>query len=231
MKKQEITEEQIEAYRLEIRALSNSVQYDKAHSLSKRLMQQYPKVLVFAYYEAVMTAEDDENFTQAQVDRRYAKAAAKLKKLLLRTRGASASFVGSLKNEYYWFSRQPYKQYLLGVSEQNSRDKKVKRGGYYSAGVGATMLARKYALEGKKARALKWAKISEKSWKNFFKLDSKWFNSYFFYAWALGYQNRIKEADKAFATAAKVAKKPKNWSYIAKERAEMIKIRDLIWNT
>lgn len=46
--------------------------------------------------------------------------------------------------------------------------------------------------------ALSWAKKSETAWLKFYEEDANWHNSYFFYAWALGFQNRIKEADQAF---------------------------------
>jgi hypothetical protein len=46
----------------QIRSLSNQAKYDEAYRLSKSLMNKYPKVLEFAYFEAVFTAEDDGIF-------------------------------------------------------------------------------------------------------------------------------------------------------------------------
>lgn len=221
-----ITEKEIEKYRIKLRKLSNSAQYAKAYQFAKSLTKKYPQVLLFAYYEAVMTAEDDVNFTSKQVQLRYQLAAKKLKFLLKRTRGVSLVLRKSLKNEYYWFSKQPYKQYLLGVKEEKLG---AKRGGYYSQGVGAAQLAKNYGLSGKKKLALRWAKKSEQAWLKFFKLDANWSNSYFFYAMSLAYQDRLKDCDKAFAKAARIAKKPKNWNAVLKEKKEIMKVHQAIY--
>jgi hypothetical protein len=64
---------------------------------------------------------------------------------------------------------------------------------------------------------------SENAWLKFFKHESKWFNSYFFYAAALGYQGRFKEMDKAFNRAAKIAGKSSKWKSIVDLRADVLK--------
>ena len=92
---------------------------------------------------------------------------------------------------------------------------------YYSQGVGAAELAKSYARQGKIGLFYRWAKISEQAWLNFFKEDDKWFNSYFFYAAVLGYQGRVDEMNAAFAKAAKIAKKSKNWDAILTYRKEI----------
>lgn len=105
-----LTDEKLEIYRLKLRELSNSAQYEKAHALSNSLMKKHPDIPLFAYYEAVMTAEDNFNFSERQVKARNASAVKKLKKLLKRLRGMSETLRRSVRNEYYWFSAQPYKQ-------------------------------------------------------------------------------------------------------------------------
>lgn len=224
--KKSLSEEKLEIYRTQLRKLSNSAQYEKAYALSKSLMKLHPDIPLFAYYEAVMTAEDNVNFSRRQVKARNASAVKKLRKLLYRLRGMSETLRRSIRNEYYWFSAQPYKQYLLGIEVVKAGQK---RNGSYSKGVGAVMLAKKYALAGKKSLALRWAKKSETAWLKFFEEDKKWHNSYFFYAWALGFQNRIKEADRAFLTSAKIAGKSKNWNAIKKDRREMMIVHKAIW--
>lgn len=205
----------------QLRALSNRSRYEECHKLALKLMKQYPREILFEHYEAVMTAEDDVNFTPAQIKARYTLAAKKLRNLLRRSRAFPPHYLGSVRNEYYWFSNQPSKQYRLGTERVREG---YKRGGYYSQGVGAAQIAKKYALKGRKALALRWAKKSEKAWLSFLKLDPNWFNSYFFYAAALGYQGRVKEMDAAFARAARIAGKPPRWNAIRKYRAEALEV-------
>lgn len=200
--------------------LSNSARYDEVYSMAKKHLALYPDSLLFAYYEAVFSAEQDAGFTPAQIKTRHQKAAAKLKKLLRRLRGAHLYFRASVRNEYYWFSHQPYKQYLLG----KEMVAKGRKGSVYSQGVGATELAKAYALKGKRGHAQRWARIAEDAWLKFFKVSPKWYNSHLFYAAALGYQDRLAEMDKAFARAAKIAGKSKNWSAIKHHRKEVIDV-------
>jgi hypothetical protein len=132
-------------------------------------------------------------------------------------RGAPTLLRYRIRNEYFWFSRQPRKQYLLGVK----RNKNKKDSGYYSQGVGAAELAKKYALDRRKALCFRWAKRSEEAWLKFFKVEPNWFNSYFFYAMALGYQGRIDEMEKAMNKACRIAGKPKTWKAIRDLRKQI----------
>lgn len=225
----DISKEDIEKYRIKLRKLSNSSQYNKAYNLAAKLKIKYPKVLIFAYYEAVMTAEDDVHFTPEQVRKRYKEASKKFRYLLKRLRGADPNLRKSFRNEYYWFSKQPRKQYLLGIEEE--KRKKNRRGAFYSQGVGAAMLSKNYAIQNKKSLSLKWAKKSEKAWINFFKLDSKWHNAYFFYAMALGFQDKLKAANQALMMAAKLSGHSKNWKAIKKEKAEIIRIHKILFES
>ena len=126
-----------------------------------------------AYREAVYEAEESTGFTPAQIKARHSKAARKLKALMPRLRAVPFFYRASIRNEYYWFSHQPYKQYLLGVEMVQ----KGRKRSYYSQGVGAVELAKVYAKQGKKKLFLRWAKIGEKAWLNFFKEDPNWYNS------------------------------------------------------
>ena len=67
--KNQITNEEIENYRIQVRALSNSGNYKKAHGLSLKLMRKYPDVIIFAYFEAVMEAEGSQRLSKAVADR------------------------------------------------------------------------------------------------------------------------------------------------------------------
>ena len=162
----------IETFNQKIRKLSNGARFEEAYALSLKLTKMHPDVPMFAYFEAVFSAEDETGFTPAQIKVRHASAARKLKKLLPKIRLFPPKVRPSLRNEYYWFSRQPYKQYRLGVEG-------VKKGeprSHYSQGVGAVYLAKRYAAQGKKGLFLRWAKRSDDAWLEFFKDDSNWFN-------------------------------------------------------
>jgi hypothetical protein len=212
-----LDQDELAYWRKKFRDLSNSARYDEAYSLARKLLKKYPDNLFFAYMEAVMTAEDDIGYSPAQLKARYKSAAKKFRVLLLRTKSMDATLRRSVQNEYYWFSRQPMKQYRLGI-------KQVKRGdkySYYSQGVGAAEVAKIYGLKGKVALCHRWARKSEKAWQNYFKVMPNWYNSYLFYAAALGYQGKLTEMEKAYARACKIAKKPKSWVAIKKYRLEV----------
>lgn len=181
--------------------ITNSGQYKKAYTLALKLMKKYPNVVQFAHWEAVFTAEDTSGMTQAQSDAKYKLAAKKLKKLFPKLRSVDANLRKSIRNEYYWFSKKPRKQYLLGVEYVN----KGNMNSYYSQGVGAVQLAKDYALKGKMKLADRWAKKSESAWLNYFKVVPNWYNSYLFYGQALGLQGKIREMREAFKKGSKIS--------------------------
>ena len=195
-----ISPPQVLEYRKRISRLSNSGNFKKAYALSFKLTKQYPDVIMFQYLEAVFTAEDTRHLSKSEKDKKYSLAAKKLKALLPKLRNVDASLRKSIRNEYYWFSQQPYKQYLLGVEcNKNGQN------GYYSIGVGASKLALKYGRQKRKTLCFRWAKISEKAWLHFFKSNPNWFNAYYFYAVALGLQGRNIEMNEALKKGSKIS--------------------------
>jgi hypothetical protein len=214
----------VDEIRARIRKLSNSARYKEAHALAKKMLKKHPRVLLFAYLEAVYSAEDDINFSPKQIRRRHKMAAQKLKPLLRRLRAGLPQLRFSLRNEYYWFSHQPYKQYRLGIEAVRKGNKRA----YYCQGVGAAELAKKYALDGRPGLCRRWARISEKAWMKFFKEDSNWFNSYFFYATALGIQGREREMEAALQRAAKIAGKSLRWKALRQIRIEVVRARQAL---
>lgn len=183
--------------------LSNQARYRETYQYIVKLLRDYPNEVVLQYLEAVFYSEQSVGRSQKENDRRYRVTAKKLHKLLKKRKGLTPRQIYSFKNEYYWFSKQPYKQYRLGVTHVG----KIPRGCYYSQGVGASQLALKYMEQRKIKKAIKWAVKSEKAWLKFFKADAKWYNSYLFYARALGLQGRLEEMESALKKGAKVAKK------------------------
>ena len=212
---------EVQAHVDRLSKLANRAKYSEVYKTAKSLMLKHPDIYQFAHMEAVFYAEDDHSYSPAEVARRYRVTAGKLRKLLKRMNGLDARLRVRTRNEYFWFSKQPAKQYRLGVEAVS---KGMKRS-YYSMGVGAAEMARVYATAGKAGLCLRWAKKSEAAWLKFFKQDSEWFNSYFFYATALGLQFRDDEMEAALLKSRKIARKPASWEALAKIRRDVFKAR------
>ncbi|MFM6928752.1 MAG: hypothetical protein ACKOX6_09815 [Bdellovibrio sp.] len=73
-----------EKFTKELRKLSNTAKYDKAHALCKAYLKKYPDSVFCAYREAVFSAEENTGYTPAQIKVRHKSAANKLKALLPR---------------------------------------------------------------------------------------------------------------------------------------------------
>lgn len=101
-----LTENELEKFVAQFRTLSNRAEFKKAHQLALQLMKEYPAEPYFAYREAVMGAEGARA--------RHSQAAKKLQKLTRRLKSSSPRLRHAIRNEYYWFSHQPYKQFRLG---------------------------------------------------------------------------------------------------------------------
>lgn len=212
-----LSRSEIQKYIVQFRALSNAAKFSEVHKRAKSLAKKYPDVIEFAYYEAVYYAEDDVSYSPAEVARRYRITSKMLLKLLRRLNGIDEHMRLRIRNEYYWFSKQPAKQYRLGIEAVALGYKESS----YSTGVGAAEMARRYALTGRSTLSLLWATRSEKAWKAYFRIIPDWFNSYLFYAMALGLQRRDKEMNLALERARKIAKKPTSWIVLAKVRSDV----------
>lgn len=221
--KPKLTDREIQQYKEKFKRLSNSAKYKEAYKLALRLKSLYPTVLLFSYYEAVMTAEDTSGMSKAASQKKFDLAAKKFRYLLRRLRGMPEQMRFSIRNEYYWFSKQHYKQYLLGIK----RVPKEGFRGYYSQGVGAAMLARQYGLQGRTVLMIKWARRSELAWKKFFMEFPNWYNAYFFYAYALGFQRKLDEMERAFRNVSRISGKPFGWRAIREKREEVLRILDI----
>ena len=90
------------------------------------------------------------------------------------------------------------------------------------------MLAKEFAEKGNKKRCLYWANLAEKAWEKYTKIFPKWFNSYFFYAMALGYQQKNVAMESAIKKAAKNAGKTMQWRAIKELRTEIQEVLDLL---
>lgn len=196
-----LTKPQFEKLRKKLRALSNSAQYKKAHLLAVKLSKKHPAEPYFAYCAAVMYGDDTKNRSKSEIAKRHRKSAELLKPWLRKLRRLEPNLRASLRNEYYWFSHQPFKQYQLGVERVAAGTKRA----YYSQGVGAVELARKYFKAHRFKMGLRWSKRAERAWRNFFKEDSNWYNSYGWYAESVGFQGNLEEMEYALKKAAKIS--------------------------
>lgn len=186
----------------EIYRLSNGGQYTRAYLLARACKRKFPGHIHFEYAALVMYGDDESGRSKAEVKRRHHFAAKGLKKLFPKLKGVPLRFQASVRNEYYWFSHQPLKQYQLGKQM-------VRRGlprAVYSQGVGAVELAKKYLREGDRGNSLKWARIAEKAWLGFFAVDDKWHNSYCWYGMSLGLQGRYSDFETALRRSARISK-------------------------
>lgn len=148
--------DEIKAEREKISAFVMRAQYKKAFLLAEKTLEKHPSNR-FAIYKFAVALGDSESFVSKPQHLKNQKSAAKiLKKVLRKTRGVDPRWVKVWRNEYYWFSKQPYRQYRLGIDHVKSQGK----GSYYSAGVGAATLAHKLYGKNQFTRGKRWAKKS-----------------------------------------------------------------------
>lgn len=200
-----------------LRKLSNSGRYRKAYQLARKWRSEYPDQPTYAYCEAVYYGDDEDGRGKREIAQRHKTASLMLRKLLRRLRSLPERTRNAVRNEYYWFSHQPKKQYQLGkelVKKGNAR-------AHYCQGVGAAEVARRYFEKGKSALGERWARTSEKAWTKFFQEDSKWYNSYCWYARSIGFQGRVKEMERALSRASKISGKPLNAQEFEEVRNEV----------
>lgn len=206
-----------EKYFTRLRQLSNEGRYRECRAYIKKLLRSYPGDFRLLYADAVFHSEQTIGYSQRALDRRYRETAARLRKLLPRVPLEMEILRNSIRNEYYWFSKQPRKQYLLGLELVRKGWKRS----HYSAGVGASQMAIQKMREGRRSSAIRWAKISEEHWLKFFEEDSRWYNSYLFYATALGVQGRTLEMERALRRGARIAKKSAKDPIFNKVRSDL----------
>lgn len=145
-RKEIFTDEVIVAFILKARKLVNAARFDEVYKMAKEHLKRHPDSLLFAYNEAAFAAEQVVGFNPAQLKVRHAGTARKLKLLLRCLHRVHPHLRSSVRNEYYWFSKQPYKQYLLGKEIAA----KGRQGSYYSQGIRASQVAKSHALKGNK---------------------------------------------------------------------------------
>ncbi len=153
----------------------------------------------------------------------HRKAAKILRKLVYRIRAFDSKLRSNVLNEYYWFSKQPRKQYRLGVKDVRSGNST----GYYSMGVGGWCVARNYVHQGKFGLARVWAKRSSSAWERYFEYKCNYYHAWTWYARSQGFLHGEKAMEATLKMAQKLSKQKKNYVDFVEVRREFKKLGGL----
>jgi len=186
----------------------NTIKY--ADTLYKR----HPKnpMAIFIYAVKLGDGSIIMNKKSERADR--LKAAKMLKEILPRVRGKEFIRMRDIiRNEYYFMSYQPLKQYKLGIEcqKRNAKNKNKKisypkyraDAGLYSQGVGSSTLAYNYLEKGDLKRSLHWAKVAVKTWEKLNLVRDNHFQYDFYYIQALAITHQHKKAMNIYKKAIK----------------------------
>jgi len=203
--------------------LIEKAEYRKATAHAKLGFKFFPDdtVAAFTYYSILADYALSQKTKKFQLMRKTAVAG--MRKLLGRTsgRGISHRFKKSMKNEYYYQTKQFKKQYELGISFYKRHKNKYD---LYSSGVGGANFALELAKKGQTGRAKVWARKSIKAWGTYFEVDKKYYNPYVHLALAYGILGDKEAMKKALVTSSKRCNKPISYH----EFQEVIEEVDLI---
>ncbi|MDE2490009.1 MAG: hypothetical protein KGM24_04130 [Elusimicrobia bacterium] len=195
-------------------ALVRKARYKDALRAAKKRWRAQPGNPYAVYSYAVLLGDCQDGLSLAVVERNRRSAVRLLKPLMRRLSAFAPAHRPSIRNEYYWFSRQRLKQYRIGIEEVRAG----RRRGTCSQGVGAAWHALDLARRGRLARARRWARASERAWKRFL-ADDSYYNAYVHLGLALGVLGRRGEMEKALRTGARLAGKPAIWHEFEEVRA------------
>lgn len=181
--------------------------YEKAIKILAPVYGKYPQDFRVIYFYASTLADYGESMPENERKRLKKRGCDLLRGLLRRLRGRSRELSYATRNEYYYHSAHPDKQYHLGLERVRAGDKH----GYYSQGVGAACHAYVQAKRGRGYLAEMWAKRAIRAWENYFKFKADYYNAYVHYALALGIMERYGEMEAALAKSAKLSGKPRSY--------------------
>ena len=186
-----------------IRALVEKARYREAFRSAKILYQAHRGHPEAQYLYAVMLGDNNEGLNSRQSERNRKTAVGLLKPLLRKLHSFDSATRYRVRNEYYWFSQQYRKQYLLG-SEGLRRGM---RRASYSQGVGAAWHALKLAQERRPELARRWAGKSVRAWQKFLRTE-KYYNAHVHLGLALGVMGQQEEMERSLKRGAREAGKP-----------------------
>jgi hypothetical protein len=185
----------------------NKADYKKAVGVLAGVYKKYPADFKVANFYASTLADYAELLSGEKKKKLKKEGISILSNLLKRTRGISKGWIYRTRNEYYYQTKNYYKQYMLGVEMVTNGDKN----GFYSQGVGAAWHALELVMKGNrnKKRSKVWAKKAINAWNNYFKYVAKdYYNPYVHYALAFGILGNDKEMNKSLFKASKLSGKP-----------------------
>jgi hypothetical protein len=187
--------------------LSDKAEYQKATAHAKKGLTLFPDDTLAAFTYFSILADYALSAKTKKFQEMHKVAVAGMKRLLGRTsgRGLSHNYKKTMKNEYYYQTKQFKKQYELGINYYKRHKNKY---AMYSSGVGAANYALELAKKGQRGRAKVWARKAINAWEVYFEVDKKYYNPYVHYAMAWGILGDKKKMMKALKTSSKRCGKP-----------------------
>jgi len=145
-----------------LQKMSTKIPLEKYLEHVRLLARKYPQELYLQTKYAAILGDWGQTLNSSRERKIKAKAAVLLSKLLKKLRNAPYPLKCYVRNEYYYHSGQPFKQYQLGVE-------RLKKGsnGHFSAGVGASLYAYDLFLRGQIKKAYEYGHLSFHHWSTF----------------------------------------------------------------
>lgn len=195
-----------EAEKKHLHALVNRARYRDAFSYAKALYRTHRDEPMAQYLYAVMLGDNAEGLTPKESDRNRKASVGLLRPLLCRLKSFDWHTRYRIRNEYYWFSKQHHKQYLLGSEGIRNGFARAS----YCQGVGAAWHSLALAKAGRMSRARYWAKKSISAWKRFMKLE-RYYNACVHMGLAYGVLGQTQQMEDALVRGAREAGRPANY--------------------
>lgn len=195
----------------ECRSYIYSADYKKAHAFAKQGLKAFPNDTLASYNYYAILADYAVSKKTEKYKKMHNDAIVEMKKLLTKTSGQGMSRLAkfSLKNEFYFQTKQYKLQYYLG---KTYFDRHGEKRFLYSSGVGAANHALELARNNNKRLASVWAKKSISAWEIYFEYNRKYYNPYVHYALAWGVLGEEKKMMKALKTSSKLSGKGVSYS-------------------
>jgi hypothetical protein len=198
-------------------------EYQKATAQAKLGFKLFPDDTIAAFTYFSILADYALSKKSKKFKLMHKTAVKGMKKLLGKTsgRGISQNYKKTMKNEYYYQTKQFKKQYELGINFTKRHKNKF---AMYSAGVGAANYALELAKTNQMTRAKVWARKSIKAWEVYFEVDKKYYNPYVHLALAYGILGEEKKMERSLRTAARLSGKSAEYGEFEEVRGEVSRL-------
>lgn len=174
--------------------------YKMALDIAKSIYRKYPNEPFAKFLFATFLGDTQEGLSKKQIEANRIKVAKILKDCVAKIDRIPSEQRNNLLNEYYWFSKQPLKQYRHGVSVTK---KNPSKGGYYSMGVGSAKYAEQLLKDGSTRLSKLWAQKSLAAWEKYIELSAEYYNAYCWQAFAHGIHGNFLQMEKSLDIAQK----------------------------